>query len=72
MFIIEYISTPKASGEPALFEELALGSTPEEAKDQADMRLPSMMEKYGALGYRIIDKEKRCVGIGPVGFLDAS
>jgi len=71
MFIIEYIATPKGSAQPTLFDELALGSTPEEAKDQADTHLPLMMEKYGAKGYRIIDREKRCIGIGPVGFLDA-
>ncbi len=75
MYIIEYIAMPKdpaGSGQPTLFDELALGSTPEEAKDQADMHLPAMTKKYGARGYRIIDRDKRCVGVGPVGFLDAS
>jgi hypothetical protein len=71
MYIIEYIATPIGPEPPTLFSELALGSTPEEAKDQADTRLPTLMEKFGARGYRIIDRNKQCVGIGPEGFLDA-
>lgn len=70
MYIIEYVATPVDAGPPALFSELALGSTPEEAKDQADTHLPAMRAKYGARGYRIIDKNKQRVAIGPAGFED--
>jgi hypothetical protein len=70
MYIIEYLA--KSGGRPpALYTELALGSTPEEAMDQANTHLAKMTSKYGAQGYRIIDSEKRCVGIGPEGFLSA-
>ena len=71
MYIIEYVTTPIGPEPPALFSELALGSTPEEAKDQADTHLPAMIAKYGARGYRIIDKNKNRVAIGPAGFQDA-
>ncbi len=37
--------------------------------DQANTHLPRMKAKYGAQGYRIVDGDKRCVGIGPEGFL---
>ena len=39
--------------------------------DQADTHLPNMTAKFGAQGYRIIDSNKHCVAIGPVGFLSA-
>ncbi|CCB66486.1 hypothetical protein [Hyphomicrobium sp. MC1] len=68
MYIIEYLSTP-AGQQPTIHMELALGSTAEEAMDQADTHLPKMAAKYGAQSYRIIDRDKRCVGIGPIGFL---
>jgi hypothetical protein len=56
---------------PALCSELALGSTTEEAKDQADRHLPSIMAKYGARGYCILDENKQRVAIGPGDFRDA-
>ncbi|MBY0559803.1 hypothetical protein [Hyphomicrobium sp.] len=68
MYLIEYLSTP-AGQPPTIYTELALGSTPEEAMDQADTHLPKMATKFGAQGYRIIDSNKQCVGIGPEGFL---
>lgn len=68
MYIIEYLSTP-AGQQPTVHIELALGSTAEEAMDQADTHLPKMASKYGAQSYRIIDSDKRCIGIGPIGFL---
>ncbi|MES1179671.1 MAG: hypothetical protein ABUL43_00585 [Hyphomicrobium sp.] len=68
MFIIEYIASPVGRDHPALFDELALGSTVEEAKDQADTHLPAMKAKYGAQGYRIFDKNKQRVAVGPPGF----
>ena len=71
MYIIEYIALPSGPETPVLFSELALGSTPEEAKDHADMRLPALKQKYGAEGYRILNGNHECIGIGPVGFLDA-
>jgi hypothetical protein len=71
MFIIEYVASPIGVEHPALFDELALGSTVEEAKDQADTHLPAMKAKYGAHGYRIIDRDKRHVAFGPPGFVDA-
>jgi hypothetical protein len=70
MYVIEYLAAPIGQP-PALLSELALGSTPEVAKDHADTRLPVLREKFGAQGYRIFDKNKQCIGIGPVGFLDA-
>ena len=71
MFIIEYFAPPIGQQPRAPFSELALGSTTEEAMDQADTHLPTLMEKYGALGYRIFDSNQQCVAIGPEGFLDA-
>ena len=68
MYLIEYLST-SANQPPATYTELALGSTAEEAMDQANTHLPKMTAKFGAQGYRIIDSNKHCVGIGPVGFL---
>ncbi len=68
MHIIEYLAT-SAGKPPAVYTELALGSTPEEAMDQANTHLPRMKAKYGAQGYRIVDSDKRCVGLGPEGFL---
>lgn len=68
VYIIEYLSTP-AGQQPTIHTELALGSTAEEAMDQADTHLPKMAAKFGAQSYRIIDRDKRCVGIGPIGFL---
>ncbi len=68
MFIIEYVASPIGVEPPTLFDELALGSTLEEAKDQADTHLPAMKAKYGARGYRIFDKNKHRVAIGPSGF----
>jgi len=70
MYVIEYLATPVGKP-PALLSELALGSTPEEAKDHADTRLPVLREKFGAQGYRILNKNNECIGIGPEGFLDA-
>jgi hypothetical protein len=71
MYIIEYVAMPIGLEPPALFSELALGSTAEEAKDQADTHLPAVMAKYGARGYRILDRNKQRVAIGPEGFRDA-
>lgn len=71
MYIIEYVASPIGVEHPVLFDELALGSTPEEAKDQADTHLPAMKAKYGARGYRIFDKNKQRVATGPEGFQDA-
>lgn len=71
MYIIEYVASPVGFAHPTLFSELALGSTSEEAKDQADTHLPKMTAKYGARGYRIFDKDKRRVATGPEGFQDA-
>ena len=71
MYIIEYVATPVGLEPPVLYSELALGSTTEEAKDQADIHLPAMTAKYGARGYRILDKNKHRVAIGPEGFQDA-
>ncbi|MGO4682125.1 hypothetical protein [Hyphomicrobium sp. 2TAF46] len=68
MYLIEYLSAP-AGQPPTIYTELALGSTPEEAMDQADTHLPKMATKFGAQGYRIVDSNKQCVGIGPEGFL---
>jgi hypothetical protein len=68
MFLIEYLSTSDDRSR-ATYTELALGSTAEEAMDQADTHLPRMAVEYGAGGYRIIDSNKQCVGIGPEGFL---
>ena len=70
MYIIEYVATPIGLAKPVLYSELALGSTMEEAKDQADTHLPKMTAKYGARGYRIIDKNKQRVAAGPAGFED--
>jgi hypothetical protein len=70
MYLIEYLAT-LIGKPPALLSELALGSTPEEAMDHADTRLPVLREKFGVQGYRIFDENKQCIGIGPVGFLDA-
>ncbi|MBS0233275.1 MAG: hypothetical protein JSR99_07290 [Proteobacteria bacterium] len=70
MFIIEYVASPAGRDRPRVFDELALGSTIEEAKDQADVHLPAMKAKYGAQGYRIIDKNKQRVAVGPEGFSD--
>lgn len=67
MFIIEYLATPKGGDCKQYYSELALGSTPEEARDQADTHMPAMSMKYGACAYRIFDSEKRCVAIGPEG-----
>jgi hypothetical protein len=64
MFIIEYHGGAKA--EP--HSELALGSTLAEARDQADTHLEKMKAKFGAVGYRIIDRDKKCVATGPAGF----
>ncbi len=69
MHIIEYLATSAGKEPPAIYTELALGSTAEEAMDQANTHLPRMKAKYGAQGYRIVDGDKRCVGIGPEGFL---
>ena len=71
MYLIEYIAMSSSGERPVLLSELALGSTPEEAKDHADTRLPILREKYGAQGYRILNKNNECIAIGPVGFLDA-
>lgn len=71
MFIIEYISKAASEGQPKSYSELALGSTVSEARDQADTHLAAMTAKYGAVGYRIIDKEKQCVATGPKGFQDS-
>lgn len=71
MYIIEYMSKP-ADGPRTSHIELALGSTAEEAADQANMHLPKMASKYGALCYRILDRNKDCVGIGPQGFLSSN
>ncbi|MBS0239334.1 MAG: hypothetical protein JSR89_13000 [Proteobacteria bacterium] len=68
VYLIEYLSAP-AGQTPTIYTELALGSTPEEAMDQADTHLPKMATKFGAQGYRIIDSNKQCIGIGPEGFL---
>jgi hypothetical protein len=68
MFIIEYLSR-STEGARALHTELALGSTAEEAMDQANTHLPKMTAKHGAIGYRILNSEKECVGIGPKGFI---
>jgi hypothetical protein len=70
MFIIEYVASPAGRDHQTLFDELALGSTIEEAKDQADTHLPAMQAKYGARGYRIFDKNKQRVAWGPEGFTD--
>lgn len=70
MYLIEYLST-SSNQPPAIYTELALGSTAEEAMDQADTHLPHMTAKFGAQGYRIVDRNKQCVAIGPEGFLDA-
>ncbi|MFT3732215.1 MAG: hypothetical protein QM780_12495 [Hyphomicrobium sp.] len=70
MFVIEYVASPIGVEHPVLFDELALGSTVEEAKDQADTHLPAMQAKYGARGYRIFDRDKRRVATGPAGFSD--
>jgi hypothetical protein len=67
--IIEYLATSAGNESRAIYTELALGSTAEEAMDQANTHLPKMAAKYGALSYRILDDHKRCVGIGPEGFL---
>ena len=69
MHIIEYLATPVGKEPRAIYTELALGSTAEEAMDQANTHLPKMTAKYGAQGYRIVDSNKQCVGIGPEGFL---
>ncbi len=69
MYIIEYLST--INQPPEIYAELALGSTAEEAMDQANTHLPKMASKYGVLSYRILDREKQCVGIGPEGFLSS-
>jgi hypothetical protein len=61
MFIIEYVSATPGQPLRSLFSELALGSTPEEAMDQADTHLPALKEKHGPLGYRIIDRNQQCV-----------
>lgn len=71
MHIIEYLATSAGKEAPAIYTELALGSTAEEAMDQANTHLPRMKAKYGAQGYRIVDGDKRCVGIGPEGFLSS-
>jgi hypothetical protein len=71
VYIIEYLATTAGPEPPSLYMELALGSTPEEAMDQANTHLPSLTNKYGAQGYRILDSNKQCVGIGPEGFLNA-
>lgn len=71
MFIIEYVASPAGKDRSKVFDELALGSTVEEAKDQADTHLPTMKAKYGAQGYRIFDRDKRRVAVGPKGFCDA-
>ena len=71
MYIIEYVTKPIGPEPPALYSELALGSTTEEAKDQADTHLPAMIAKYAACGYRILDENKQRVAIGPEGFQDA-
>lgn len=68
MYLIEYLST-STNRPSATYTELALGSTPEEAMDQANTHMPKLAAKFGAQSYRIIDPDKRCVGIGPVGFL---
>ena len=67
MFVIEYLSQ-SPNGERALHTELALGSTAEEAMDQANTHLPKMASKYGAVGFRILDADKECIGIGPKGY----
>lgn len=69
MHIIEYLATSASKKSPAIYTELALGSTAEEAMDQANTHLPKMTAKYGAQSYRIIDSNKQCVGIGPEGFI---
>ncbi len=68
MYIIEYLSTSSRQP-PETYAELALGSTAEEAMDQANTHLAKMTAKYGVRSYRILDSDKRCVGIGPEGFL---
>lgn len=70
VYIIEYLATSEKQP-PAIYMELALGSTPEEAMDQANVHLPKIAAAYGAQGYRIIGSNKQCVGMGPQGFLDA-
>jgi hypothetical protein len=69
MYIIEYLSTTVGQ-QPTIHMELALGSTAEEAMDQANTHLPKRAVQYGAQSYRILDHDKRCIGIGPVGFLN--
>jgi len=71
MYIIEYITMPSGRGKPRFHSELALGSTAEEARDQADTHLPVMSSRYGSCGYRIFDNEKRCIAMGPEGFQDS-
>lgn len=68
MFIIEYLVTPKDAEARKYYSELALGSTAEEARDQADTHFPTVSNKYGVCSYRIFDADKRCVAIGPEGF----
>jgi hypothetical protein len=65
MYIIEYVSSPIGSDTPALHIELALGTTVEEAKDQADTHLRAAMAKFGARGYRILGEGNIRVAIGP-------
>jgi hypothetical protein len=67
MFIIEYVSTPIGPKTTGVCSELALGSTVEEAKDQADRHLGELKAKYGVDAYQIWDKDKNRVAIGPSG-----
>ena len=68
MYLIEYLIEPLEDA-PAVHSELALGTTLEEAIDQADRHLTAAAAKYNARGYRIVGANKVRVAIGPQGHL---
>lgn len=65
MYLIEYVAMPNVQGAPVLHSELALGTTVEEARDQADSHLAAASQKFGAKGYRILGKDSVQVAVGP-------
>ena len=65
MYVIEYVASPIGLDLPILHAELANGCTVDEAIHQAVHRLPALNAKYGAEGYRIFDKHRARVVIGP-------
>ena len=57
MYLIEYIAMSSSGERPVLLSELALGSTPEEAKDHADTRLPISQREIWRAGISHLEQK---------------